>query len=426
MLGTIVAFIIVFGVIVAVHEFGHFYFAKKSGILVREFAIGMGPKIFGVHKNGTTYTIRLLPLGGYVRMAGLEEDDSETLQKGLPVSVVLNDEGEIIKIDTSHKTTLMTGIALEVIDWDLTKELWLEGYENGDETQSVRYPVNHDALIVEKDGTEVRIAPLDVQFQSASLPKRMMTNFAGPLNNFLLSVVVFMLIACMQGGVSQTTNKIASVQKDSVAQKAGLQRNDQIVAINGKKTDTWLKVSNTISQRGGKKTTLTVKRGQTTKKITLTPKIKKVDGQEVGLIGVMAKSEFDRSPLTIITYGFTQTWTVVVMVWQALVNMFTQGFSLNDLGGPVAIYSATQTAAQYGVLSLMSLLGLLSVNLGIVNLLPIPGLDGGKLLLNIIEAIRRKPIDPNKEMLITMIGFGFVLILMILVTWNDIQRYFFH
>lgn len=426
MLITIVAFIIVFGVIVTVHEFGHYYFAKKAGILVREFAIGMGPKIWAHHKNGTTYTIRLLPLGGYVRMAGLEEDDSESLQKGLPINLILNDANQVIKIDTSHKTTLMAGIPLEVTDWDLTRELWIEGYENGDETQVKRYVVDHDALIVEKDGTQVRIAPLDVQFQSASLPKRMLTNFAGPMNNFILSVIVFALIALIQGGVTQTTSYLAEVQAGSVAQKAGLKVNDQIIAINDHKTTDWLKISEMISQRPGKKTVITVKRKQQTKKITLTPATKKVDGQKVGQIGVVAKTKFDRSPLSIISYGFTQTWTAVLMVWGALVKIFTQGFSLNDLGGPVAIYSATQTAVQYGVLSVMTFIGLLSVNLGIVNLLPIPGLDGGKLLLNLVEAIRRKPLDPNKEMVITMIGFVFVLILIVLVTWNDIHRYFLH
>ncbi len=101
------------------------------------------------------------------------------------------------------------------------------------------------------------------------------------------------------------------------------------------------------------------------------------------------------------------------------------GFSLNDLGGPVAMFSLTSQAKENGLISVVTLTALLSVNLGIINLLPIPALDGGKLLLNIIEAIRRKPLDPEKEIIITMIGFGFLMILMLLVTWNDIQRYFF-
>jgi regulator of sigma E protease len=101
------------------------------------------------------------------------------------------------------------------------------------------------------------------------------------------------------------------------------------------------------------------------------------------------------------------------------------GFSLNDLGGPVAIYSYTSQAAKYGVVSVINLLAFLSLNLGIVNLFPIPALDGGKLLLNILEAIRRKPLSPEKEGVLTLIGFGFLMLLMLLVTWNDIQRYFF-
>ena len=114
----------------------------------------------------------------------------------------------------------------------------------------------------------------------------------------------------------------------------------------------------------------------------------------------------------------------MVQIFQVLRNMFS-GFSLNDLGGPVAMYSFTSQAAKYGPVSVITLLAFLSINLVIVNLLPIPALDGGKLLLNFIEAIRRKPIDPEKEMLLTLIGFAFLMILMVLVTWNDIQRYFF-
>src|SRR5699024_1823552 len=148
---TIIAFIIVFGIIVTSHEFGHFIVAKKSGILVREFSIGMGPKLFATHKNGTTYTIRILPLGGYVRMAGLE-DDEETLQKGMPVNLILDENQVVKKINTSNKVSLLNGLPLEVTNWDLIDELYIEGYENGDETKLRRLEVKPDAMIVETDG----------------------------------------------------------------------------------------------------------------------------------------------------------------------------------------------------------------------------------------------------------------------------------
>lgn len=424
MITTIITFIIVFGLLVFVHEFGHYYFAKRSGILVREFAIGMGPKIFSYRKNGTTYTIRILPLGGYVSMAGLEED-TEELQKGMPVSLILDADGSVSKINTSQKVTLEAGIPVELLDWDLSTpdDLWIEGYENGEEDQVKRFKVAHDALLIGKDGLALQIAPADVRFQAASLPARMMTNFAGPMNNFILAIILFALIALLQGGVKQATNTIGQVQENSIAKKAGLKTGDTITAINGEKTSTWQEVATKIQPAASKELKLTVRRADQTKTVSVTPKTKTVNGQKVGQIGIIAKEKIDRSPLAIVTYGFTQTWFVIKQIGNALVSMF-HGFSLNDLGGPVAMFSLTSQASESGIVSVITLTALLSVNLGILNLLPIPALDGGKLLLNIIEAIRRKPLAPEKEMIITMIGFAFLMILMFLVTWNDIQRYF--
>ena len=426
MIVTIIAFVIVFGVLVFVHEFGHFYAAKKSGILVREFSIGMGPKLFAYHKNGTTYTWRLLPLGGYVRMAGLE-DDEESLKKGSPVTLLLDKQDQVTKINTSQKKMLKGGLPLVVTDWDLQKKMWIEGYENGDESQVKRFNVKRDAMITEEDGTEIQVAPLDVQYQSVSVPKRIFTNFAGPFNNFILAIIAFGLVAMLQGGVQIPTNSnvIGTVQKDSIAAKAGLKAGDRIVAIDGHQVSNWQDLVSDLGDRGGKKTTLKVKQAKQTKEIQLTPKTVKQNGQKTGQIGITEKIKNDHSIGAILAFGFTQTWNIIMLVFSAIGHMITHGFSLNDLGGPVAMYSMTAQAAHHGAITVINLMGLLSVNLGIMNLLPIPALDGGKILLNIIEGIRKKPMDPNKEVVITMIGFAFLMILMVLVTWNDIRRYFF-
>ena len=426
MIVTIIAFVIVFGVLVFVHEFGHFYAAKKFGILVREFSIGMGPKLFAYHKNGTTYTWRLLPLGGYVRMAGLE-DDEESLKKGSPVTLLLDKQDQVTKINTSQKKMLKGGLPLIVTDWDLQKEMWIKGYENGDESQVKRFNVKRDAMITEEDGTEIQVAPLDVQYQSVSVPKRIVTNFAGPFNNFILAIIAFGLVAMLQGGVQIPTNSnvIGTVQKDSVAAKAGLKAGDQIVAIDGHQVSNWQDLVSDLSDRGGKQTTLKVKQAKQTKEIKLTPKTVKQNGQKTGQIGITEKIKNDHSIGAILAFVFTQTWNIIMLVFSAIGHMITHGFSLNDLGGPVAMYSMTAQAAHHGAITVINLMGLLSVNLGIMNLLPIPALDGGKILLNIIEGIRKKPMDPNKEVVITMVGFAFLMILMVLVTWNDIRRYFF-
>ena len=197
-----------------------------------------------------------------------------------------------------------------------------------------------------------------------------------------------------------------------------------IIAIDGAKTPTWDDVAQHIRSADGKELVLTVKRADKKQNIKVTPVQKNVNGQKVAQIGIIAKGKMDRSIKAKLTYGFTQTWYVIKQLGNALASML-HGFSLNDLGGPVAMFSLTSQAKENGLISVVTLTALLSVNLGIINLLPIPALDGGKLLLNIIEAIRRKPLDPEKEIIITMIGFGFLMILMLLVTWNDIQRYFF-
>ncbi|SBO17911.1 RIP metalloprotease RseP [Carnobacterium divergens] len=425
MITTIITFIIVFSILVVVHEFGHYYFAKKSGILVREFAIGFGPKIFSYRKNGTTYTLRILPIGGYVRMAGFGEEETE-IKPGMPVGLVINSDNLVTTINTSKKTQLLNAVPMEVVALDLEKELFIEGYLAGNEDELIRYSVLREATVIEEDGTEVQIAPIDVQFQSASLPKRMMTNFAGPMNNFILAIIAFTIMAFMQGGVVSHENQLGEIMPNSVAAKAGLKEGDKVLEVAGKKTTTWVEIAQEIQKHPAKKINLKVEttKGET-KVISLTPEKQDTgDGKKVGMIGI--KAAMDTSFIAKISYGFTQTWFVIVQILTILRSMFTKGFSINMFSGPVGIYATTQQVVQTGFYGVFNWLAFLSVNLGIVNLLPIPALDGGKLLLNIIEGIRRKPLDPEKEGIITMVGFGLLMLLMVLVTWNDIQRYFFN
>ncbi|AVK63155.1 RIP metalloprotease RseP [Lactobacillus sp. CBA3606] len=425
MIVTIITFIIVFGILVIVHEFGHFFFAKRAGILVREFSVGMGPKIVAMRRHATTYTLRLLPIGGYVRMAGVADDEDEELKPGTPVSLQIGADGLVHSINASKKTTLFNGIPMSVTATDLEKELWIEGYENGDETAVKRYQVQHDATIVEHDGTEVQIAPVDVQFQSAKLWQRMLTNFAGPMNNFILAIITFAILAFMQGGVTTVTTHVAGTTAHSVARQAGIQKNDQIVAVNGKKMTDAQSISLLIQDNPNKRLQLTLKRAGKTQTIAVKPAAKKVAGNRVGQIGVKWATVTDTSLGAKLGYGVTGAWNITKQIFQVLGHMVTHGFSLNDLGGPVAIFATTSQAAKSGVRQVIYLLAVLSINLGIVNLLPIPALDGGKILLNIVEGIRGKPLRLETESVITLIGFGLLMLLMVLVTWNDIQRYFF-
>jgi len=419
---TIITFIIVFGLIVFIHEFGHFFFAKRAGILVREFSIGMGPKLFNYRTTDTTYTIRLLPVGGYVRMAGAEDDEDE-LKPGTPVSLYVGDNDRVTRINTSKKSTLFNGIPMAVTATDLEDELWIEGYENGDESEVKRYYVAHDATIIENDGTEVRIAPRDVQFQSASLGHRLMTNFAGPMNNFILAIIVYTILTFVAGGVTNNSNRVSPTTSDvTVARSAGIKNGDYITEVNGKKVNDWNQIAAQIQDRAHKQTTFKVKSGNQTKTVKMVPAASKANNKTIGVIGITQYHNHDMGAMLV--SGFTQTWQMTVRLLAAIWSMVSGHFSLNDLGGPVAIFATTSTAASEGILGVLSFLAFLSLNLGIVNLLPIPALDGGKILLNVIEGIRRKPLSENVETAITLVGVVFLVVLMLLVTWNDIERYF--
>lgn len=420
---TILVFIIIFSVVVVIHEFGHYFFAKRAGILVREFAIGMGPKLFAHQgKDGTTYTIRMLPLGGYVQMAGWGEDETE-LTPGMPISLVQDKDGKVIKINTSKKVQLPHAIPMEVVDFDLEEKLTIAGYINGNEQEKVAYAVDHDATIIHEDGVEVRIAPKDVQFQSAKLWQRMLTNFAGPMNNFILAFVLFTGLVFAQGGVQDVnTTSISGIQNGSPAAEAGLKDGDEILAVNGKTVSNWQELSSEIQNYPDTKIPLEVKRGSDTLTIEATPEEKYAEGEKVGFMGIspgLKTSLGDK-----LLGGLKLTFNNALLIFRAVGNLIVQP-DLDKLGGPVAIFQLSSQAASQGVASVVMMMAAISINLGIFNLLPIPGLDGGKLVLNILEGVRGKPISQEKEGIITLIGFGFLMLLMVLVTWNDIQRFFF-
>lgn len=416
---TIITFIIVFGILVIVHEFGHFYFAKKAGIRVREFAIGMGPKLFQTRRNGTTYTIRVLPVGGYVRMAGRAEAEEETIRPGMTI-VVVQQDGVVTRLNLSDQTELVGGRALTVNRVDLVDDMFVEGYWADDDQTLVKLPVDHEASVIEADGTEVLVAPRDTHFESAKLWQRALINFAGPMNNFILTVVLFMGLAFAMPGVTTTT--LQDVAQNSPAATAGLKKGDTIEKINGVKMSSWQKMQTTIQALPKEKTTVTYERNGQSKTTKLTPKAVKNGGMLVGQIGVTPTTTKAFVPR--VQYAFRATGQAMTQIFRAIQNLI-QGFSLNKLGGPVAIYKNTEQVSSYGFLAIVSFTALLSVNLGMMNLLPIPGLDGGKLLLNAVEAVVRRPLPERVETAVTLAGVAFLFVLMIAVTGNDIIRYFF-
>lgn len=416
----ILAFIFIFGVIVVIHEFGHFYFAKKAGILVREFAIGMGPKIFAhTGKDGTLYTIRILPLGGYVRMAGWGEDKTE-IKTGTPASLTLNEAGVVTRINLTGKQLDNLSLPMNVTSFDFEEKLEITGLVL---EESKTYKVDHDATIVEEDGTEVRIAPLDVQYQNATVWGRLITNLAGPMNNFILGILVFIFLMFMQGGVPDSSSNAVTITDGGALQAAGLVTGDKILSVNGDATDSYTEVATIISKAAEDATTapsfdLVVEHDGATKNVTVTAE--KVDGTyRIGILPILKTGFVDK-----IVGGFQQAGATALLIVTALKNLIAN-FDVKQLGGPVAIYKVSAQAAEFGLTSVLGLMAMLSINLGIFNLIPIPALDGGKIVMNILEAIRRKPLKPETESYITLAGVAVMVVLMIVVTWNDIIRVFF-
>lgn len=422
---TLLSFILVFGIIVIVHEFGHFYFAKKAGILVREFSIGMGPKLFQTHKNETSYTIRVLPLGGYVLMAGYE--DEEDIRLGMSALLTLDEQNRVTEINLSDDNIQVDGVPVDVLDYDFEHELYLKGSIAGNMEDVMTYEVNEDAVIVQEDGTIYQIAPAHRQIQNASLLNRVLTNFGGPLNNFLLAIVAFAIFAFLQGGVPSAEPILGEIQEESPAAVAGLEKGDQILTIEENVIKTWNEMVLTVQEHPEEALTFEVKKsdGQVVEQ-EITPGLHQTeDGIEYGLIGVEVL--MNDSFKDIIVFGFTETWAYMKVIVISISMLVTGRLSLDNLGGPIAIFSMTSEVTRMaGILGIINFIGFLSVNLGLMNLLPIPGLDGGKLLLNIVEGIRGKPISEEKQTIIALVGGVLLILLMLFVTWNDIQRYFFN
>ncbi|MCH4825024.1 MAG: RIP metalloprotease RseP [Planococcus sp. (in: firmicutes)] len=417
---TVISFIIIFGALVFFHEFGHFLFAKRAGILVREFAIGMGPKILGITKGETLYTLRLLPIGGYVRMAG-EDMDTIHIQAGHRIGILLNKEGLAKKIIMNQKNVYPEILFLEVEEADLEKELWIKGYD--EEEKLVRIDVARDA-VVEENGREIILAPYDRQFDSKTVGKRFMTIFAGPLFNFILAFLIFTALGMMQG-IPTFEPVITEVTEESPAAEAGMQNGDLVTSIEGNAIATWDELVESVQNNAGNPLAFEVERDGEPLDFTITPEVAEQSAEEVGVIGVLYQSPMEKDFLGSFAYGAEQTIFWFKEIFRLLGMLVTGQFTIDALSGPVGIYKTTEEVAKYGFFTLMSWAGMLSINLGIMNLLPLPALDGGRLMFFIVEALRGKPVDRQKEGMVHFVGIMLLMLLMLVVTWNDIQKYFF-
>ncbi|MDQ8733322.1 RIP metalloprotease RseP [Paenibacillus sp. LHD-38] len=409
--------ILVFFVIVTIHEWGHYYFAKRAGILVREFAIGFGPKLFSVKRGETRYTLRLIPAGGFVRMAG-EDPEIVDVQPGQTIAVRLKDN-KVTRLYLDRLDERSGVIRGEIVTIDLERKLSVTLDVEG---ESETFSVHPTALMITK-GKETQIAPIDRQFGSKTVSQRALAIFAGPLMNFVLAFALFAAYIQMAGIPVESPDKllVGQISEGMPAAKVDLKEGDVIDAVNGEKIGAdFDKMIDIIGKSPNVPIRMDIIRDGKTQQVVITP----VPNEEgVGKVGISAAI-----PTRPATFGETFSGAgklmknMTISIFDGFKKIIFGEFKLDDLGGPVRTMEYTSQIAQQGIVQLTSWTALLSLYLGIFNLLPIPALDGSRLIFLGIEAVRRRPIDPNRESMVHFVGFALLMLLMLVVTYNDILR----
>ncbi len=337
---TLIAAVIIFALMIFVHEFGHFIVAKAVGIRVLEFAIGMGPKLFSKQKGETVYSVRAVPIGGFCAMEGEDENSSD------PKAIN-------------------------------NKPAW----------------------------------------------QRLLVLAAGAFMNILLGFVL--LTVMMSQGKAVASNKVAQVVEGAAAYDAGLMPGDEIIKIAGSRTNIAAEVTWAISRRGDAETEFTVKRDGEKKIISIKPK--ETDGKYTyGFVLANEENSFVNSIKT----AYHGTFFYSKLIVGSVVDLFRGDVKVTQLSGPIGIVSEIGSAVEEtaktglpGLLNLINLAVILTINLGIFNLLPLPALDGGRIFFVIVEMIRRKPIPPQKEGVVHFIGFALLILLSIFVAFMDIMKF---
>lgn len=332
---TIIASIFVFGLLILVHEVGHFLAARANGIRVIELSIGFGPRLLGwqSRKSGTRYAIRLIPLGGFCRMLGESPEDASAADS------------------FAQKGLLQRGTVL----------------------------------------------------------------IAGALMNLVLALLLFFVIFFFMVGVPVTEPPtLGSISPDLPAEAAGFKPGDIILAIEGESVRNWGEVTQGIEVHPGKEISVVVKREEEIKELRVVPE--PVPQAERGIIGITPQYRlFDLTGS--IGESFSSFGALIASLYQALTGQVPL-----EVTGPVGIIMIVGEVASTGFVNLLWLAAVISVSLGLINLLPIPALDGGRILFLIIEGIRGKPLDPEKEGFIHFIGFALLLLFIVFITYHDLIR----
>lgn len=361
--GYIVPFVVVLSLLVFVHEMGHYLVGRWSGIRVLAFSVGFGPEIVGfTDRHGTRWKISAIPLGGYVRFFGDEDASSKP-------------------------------------DMEKLKTMSPEDRERS--------------------------------FAGAKLWKRAATVAAGPIANFLLAIVIFATLFSIYGR-SVADPVVAEVKPQSAAAEAGILPGDLLFAIDGAKVETFDDVRRYVSIRPEQRIVVTIERNGEKMDLPMVPKRTDMTDQfgnkiEIGLIGIVTNQEVGHfrvqtyTPLAALREGTVQTWYIVTGTFKYIGNLFEGYMKPDQLGGPIRVAQASGQMATLGVAALLQLAAVLSVSIGLLNLMPVPVLDGGHLMFYAIEAVRGKPLGASAQEIAFRIGLAMVLSLMVFATWNDIS-----
>jgi regulator of sigma E protease len=347
---TIIATVVVLGVLIFVHELGHFLVAKWSGVGVLTFSLGFGPKLLGRKIGETLYQVSIIPLGGYVKMVGEEP-------------------GEKIPPELIAKS-----------------------------------------------------------FSAQPVRRRLAIVFAGPFFNFLFAVVAFAVI--FMAGMPTLLPEVGEVKPDLPAAQAGLQKGDRILEVNGTPVKRWEDLAGVIHDSIDRPLELKVDRGGKTFQVSVTPQVsaqKNIFGDEVrvGLIGISPSGNFFKErldPFTASYRALVQSWRVTELTVVSIMKMIEGKVSAKTIGGPILIAQLAGQQAKAGVLSLMLFMAVISINLLILNVLPIPVLDGWHIFLFLVEGVIRRPVSLKIRERAQQIGVFIIIFIMLLVFYNDISR----
>ena len=440
---NIFALIIVLGILVFIHELGHFVFARLFGVGVEKFSLGFGPRICGKKIGITDYRISAIPLGGYVKMVG-EEPDAEISPENLPLSF-------------THKHVfkrILIVAAGPLFNFLLAVVIYFGLFQIDGVIQPVIGEIQTDSAAqtagLEKRDLVQKIDGIKVKSWN-DMAKKIISSNGQPLEMTVVrgdATVVLNVTPILEPsynefgeeieqygiGVFPVINPvIGSVQEDSPAQKGGINAGDRIASINGIPVDTWNEMAHIISQCNGKSLEILIRREKTDFTVTITPELKTQENEsgektERYLIGVATAGDFllkRLGPVDAFSESIRHSCKVAGLIGISVIKMIKGSISSKELGGPIMIAKMAGDQARVGAVNLISFIAFISINLGILNFLPIPVLDGGHLVFFGIEAVSGKPVNTRLRETAQQVGMSILLLLMIFVFYNDIARLVF-